>query len=86
MIYAHVFPYSKHAEDVFKEFAAECNPTRVRKIGRCLFVAFVGRDEHWFMGEEAFSKWAMGRTYILAGYGEQCHSQALMQTKGADDE
>lgn len=86
MIYAHVFLYSKHAEDAFKEFATECNPTKARKIGRCLFVAFVDGDEHWFMGEEAYSRWAMGRTYIHVGYEEQCHSKAPMQTKGATNE
>lgn len=86
MIYAYIFFYSRDAEIAFRDFVSEHKPTKMRKFGRCLLVAFINEDEHWFMGRSSFSRWAMGRTYIDVDDGKLYRSGYRLQTKGADDE
>lgn len=86
MIYARVFFYSRDAEIAFRGFILEHNPTRIRKFGRCLLVASINEDEHWFMGQTSFSKWSMGRTYIYVEDGKLYRSRYRLQMKGTDDE
>lgn len=77
MTKVHLYPFCREADTAFKDFIREEQVDRARKMG-CGGVAIIENDEHVFIGQVSYDKWAMGRTYMMDGV--MYHSGIRMQS------
>lgn len=80
MIHAHVFETQRIADYWWQKsiliekevIKASRNPMRM--------IELKNGDVHYFMAEETYQKWSIGRTYIIAD--ELHHSDSLVEREG----
>lgn len=80
MIHAHVFDTQRTADYWWQKsiliekevIKASRNPMRM--------IELKNGDKHYFMAEETYMKWCIGRTYIIAD--ELHHSDSLIESEG----